>query len=409
MSRYFFRQLCLGLFFELSGINYCNERFIEKGDELYALGMILFMGLIGSLIGGFTNFIAIKMLFRPFEPKFLFGKQLPFTPGLIPKRRNELSLKIGEMVTHHLLTPEVFKEKLMTPQTEQLLKRMLNKQVQDLKEGQYSIDDFAQRFNIDITNVAESKVHNKVDQLLQEKIETYQSESIEALLPQGLKDKIDSKVEGAPELIIEKLRAYVNSESGYNDIMQMIDRFFMEKGRLVSMIQMFMTQEMIAERVIKEANALSEEPKIRSIIETELKKEYARIMAMTPESLVAAQDITRFKEELNSNIVRAMHIDHYMKKPLYTLVPQAFQYVEAEGGDRLIHYVMTKTADNIAVILEKIHIAEIIKDQIDNFELSFLEKLVIEISSKELKLITLLGFLLGGIIGVFQGIIAIFV
>ncbi|QIH76535.1 DUF445 domain-containing protein [Macrococcoides canis] len=376
---------------------------------MYALGMILFMGLIGSLIGGFTNFIAIKMLFRPFEPKFLFGKQLPFTPGLIPKRRNELSLKIGEMVTHHLLTPEVFKEKLMTPQTEQLLKRMLNKQVQDLKEGQYSIDDFAQRFNIDITNVAESKVHNKVDQLLQEKIETYQSESIEALLPQGLKDKIDSKVEGAPELIIEKLRAYVNSESGYNDIMQMIDRFFMEKGRLVSMIQMFMTQEMIAERVIKEANALSEEPKIRSIIETELKKEYARIMAMTPESLVAAQDITRFKEELNSNIVRAMHIDHYMKTPLYTLVPQAFQYVEAEGGDRLIHYVMTKTADNIAVILEKIHIAEIIKDQIDNFELSFLEKLVIEISSKELKLITLLGFLLGGIIGVFQGIIAIFV
>ncbi|QTQ07621.1 DUF445 domain-containing protein [Macrococcoides canis] len=376
---------------------------------MYALGMILFMGLIGSLIGGFTNFIAIKMLFRPFEPKFLFGKQLPFTPGLIPKRRNELSLKIGEMVTHHLLTPEVFKEKLMTPQTEQLLKRMLNKQVQDLKEGQYSIDDFAQRFNIDITNVAESKVHNKVDQLLQEKIETYQSESIEALLPQGLKDMIDSKVEGAPELIIEKLRAYVNSESGYNDIMQMIDRFFMEKGRLVSMIQMFMTQEMIAERVIKEANALSEEPKIRSIIETELKKEYARIMAMTPESLVAAQDITRFKEELNSNIVRAMHIDHYMKTPLYTLVPQAFQYVEAEGGDRLIHYVMTKTADNIAVILEKIHIAEIIKDQIDNFELSFLEKLVIEISSKELKLITLLGFLLGGIIGVFQGIIAIFV
>ncbi|TDM23939.1 DUF445 domain-containing protein [Macrococcoides canis] len=376
---------------------------------MYALGMILFMGLIGSLIGGFTNFIAIKMLFRPFEPKFLFGKQLPFTPGLIPKRRNELSLKIGEMVTHHLLTPEVFKEKLMTPQTEQLLKRMLNKQVQDLKEGQYSIDDFAQRFNIDITNVAESKVHNKVDQLLQEKIETYQSESIEALLPQGLKDKIDSKVEEAPELIIEKLRAYVNSDSGYNDIMQMIDRFFMEKGRLVSMIQMFMTQEMIAERVIKEANALSEEPKIRSIIETEIKKEYARIMAMTPESLVAAQDITRFKEELNSNIVRAMHIDHYMKTPLYILVPQAFQYAEAEGGERLIHYVMTKTADNIAVILEKIHIAEIIKDQIDNFELSFLEKLVIEISSKELKLITLLGFLLGGIIGVFQGIIAIFV
>ncbi|WP_157820780.1 DUF445 family protein [Macrococcoides caseolyticum] len=376
---------------------------------MYVLGIILFMGFIGSLIGGFTNFIAIKMLFRPFEPKFLFGKQLPFTPGLIPKRRNELSLKIGEMVTHHLLTPEVFKEKLMTRQTEALLKSMLNKQVQALKEGQYSIDDFAQRFNIDITNVAEKKVHDKVDELLEEKIQMYQSQSIDALLPQDLKDKIDSKVEAAPAMIIEKLRAYVNSESGYNDIMQMIDRFFMEKGRFVSMIQMFMTQEMIADRVIKEANALSEEPKIRSIIEMELKKEYARIMAMTPEALVAAQDIAHFKGELNTNIVRAMHIDYYMKTPLYTLVPKVFHYIEAEGGDRLIHYIMTKTADNVAVILEKIRIAEIIKDQIDNFELSFLEQLVIEISNKELKLITMLGFLLGGIIGILQGIIAIFV
>lgn len=367
------------------------------------------MGFIGSLIGGFTNFIAIKMLFRPFEPKFLFGKQLPFTPGLIPKRRNELSLKIGEMVTNHLLTPEVFKEKLMTRQTEALLKSMLNKQVQALKEGQYSIDDFAQRFNIDITNVAEKKVRDKVNELLEEKIQMYQSQSIDALLPQDLKDKIDSKVEAAPTMIIEKLRAYVNSESGYNDIMQMIDRFFMEKGRFVSMIQMFMTQEMIADRVIKEANALSEEPKIRSIIETELKKEYARIMAMTPEALVAAQDIAHFKGELNTNIVRAMHIDYYMKTPLYTLVPKVFHYIEAEGGDRLIHYIMTKTADNVAVILEKIRIAEIIKDQIDNFELSFLEQLVIEISNKELKLITMLGFLLGGIIGILQGIIAIFV
>lgn len=54
-------------------------------------------------------------------------------------------------------------------------------------------------------------------------------------------------------------------------------------------------------------------------------------------------------------------------------------------------------------------LAELIKDQIDRFELSYLEKLVIEISNKELKLITLLGFVLGGIIGLLQGIIAIFV
>ena len=38
-----------------------------------------------------------------------------------------------------------------------------------------------------------------------------------------------------------------------------------------------------------------------------------------------------------------------------------------------------------------------------------IEKLIIEIANKELKLIMSLGFILGGIIGFFQGLVAIFV
>ncbi|UBH08150.1 DUF445 domain-containing protein [Macrococcus armenti] len=376
---------------------------------MYALGMVLFMGLIGALIGGFTNFIAIKMLFRPFEPKFLFGRQLPFTPGLIPKRRNELSLKIGEMVTHHLLTPEVFKEKLMTQQTKVLLKAMLNKQVHALKEGNYSAYDFAQRFNVDLSKVAHEQIESKIDTVLADKFDTYKHEQIEKLLPDNVLQKLNDKKSQASSLIIDKLKSYVNSESGYNDIMIMIDRFFMEKGRFVSMIQMFMTKEMIAERMIQEFNKLSDEPQIKTIIQNEINKEYDRLIQKTPASFIRDKDIESFKAELVSNIMRTLNIDYYTKTPLYTLAPSLFDYIEGDGGDRFIHYVMTKTSDNIAVILEKIHIAEIIKDQIDNFELSFLEQLVIEISNKELKLITLLGFVLGGIIGVFQGVIAIFV
>ena len=47
-----------------------------------------------------------KMLFRPHRPIY-FGKfQVPFTPGLIPKRRDELAVQLGKMVVEHLLTPE---------------------------------------------------------------------------------------------------------------------------------------------------------------------------------------------------------------------------------------------------------------------------------------------------------------
>lgn len=43
--------------------------------------------LVGALIGYCTNYIAIKMLFRPRKPVFVFGKKLPFTPGVIPKNQ----------------------------------------------------------------------------------------------------------------------------------------------------------------------------------------------------------------------------------------------------------------------------------------------------------------------------------
>ena len=43
------------------------------------------MMIIGAIIGGITNVIAIRMLFHPFKPYYIFKMRIPFTPGLIPK------------------------------------------------------------------------------------------------------------------------------------------------------------------------------------------------------------------------------------------------------------------------------------------------------------------------------------
>ena len=60
--------------------------------------------LIGAFIGYLTNKIAIKMLFRPLEPWYVFGLRVPMTPGVIPAKRHELAENIGVMVGEHLLT-----------------------------------------------------------------------------------------------------------------------------------------------------------------------------------------------------------------------------------------------------------------------------------------------------------------
>jgi uncharacterized membrane protein YheB (UPF0754 family) len=62
--------------------------------------------LIGALIGYVTNYIAVKMLFHPYKPIKIFGLTLPFTPGIIPKRKPRLAEAIGRAVGNRLFTED---------------------------------------------------------------------------------------------------------------------------------------------------------------------------------------------------------------------------------------------------------------------------------------------------------------
>lgn len=57
--------------------------------------------LIGAMIGWITNFIAVKMLFRPYkEINLIFFK----IQGLLPKRKNEIGIGIAEVVNNELVS-----------------------------------------------------------------------------------------------------------------------------------------------------------------------------------------------------------------------------------------------------------------------------------------------------------------
>jgi len=71
--------------------------------------------LIGAIIGYFTNWLAIKMLFRPLKPVYLGKFKLPFTPGILPRERARLTDSVGETVSRELLTAEVFRSRLVEP------------------------------------------------------------------------------------------------------------------------------------------------------------------------------------------------------------------------------------------------------------------------------------------------------
>lgn len=82
--------------------------------------------LIGALIGYVTNYIAIRMLFRPLHPWRLLGIRLPLTPGIIPAKRGELAQRMGKMVGSHLLTADDVRQALEKPVFHRELKGTVN-------------------------------------------------------------------------------------------------------------------------------------------------------------------------------------------------------------------------------------------------------------------------------------------
>lgn len=58
---------------------------------------------VGAFIGWLTNYVAIKMLFRPRAPWRILGLSLQ---GVMPKRQHDLALKIGEVVERELLNSQ---------------------------------------------------------------------------------------------------------------------------------------------------------------------------------------------------------------------------------------------------------------------------------------------------------------
>lgn len=78
--------------------------------------------LVGAVIGGVTNDVAIRMLFRPYAAWRIGGLRVPLTPGLIPRERQQIALAIAETFTEHVLDSDQVADLLLTDRVRAALK-----------------------------------------------------------------------------------------------------------------------------------------------------------------------------------------------------------------------------------------------------------------------------------------------
>lgn len=88
--------------------------------------------VVGAIIGLFTNYIAVKMLFRPYYPKRIGKWTLPFTPGIIPKRKSALASTVGKAVGNNLFTGEDIKNMLCSDETKKAVAEKICDAIYDM-------------------------------------------------------------------------------------------------------------------------------------------------------------------------------------------------------------------------------------------------------------------------------------
>lgn len=148
---------------------------------------------IGAMIGWITNFIAIKMLFRPYkEVNLIFFK----IQGLLPKRRNEIGNSIAEVVNNELVSVKDIISKISPEDIEKNIGLIVDRILESrLKE------EIVKNFPMAAFFLSDSMLE-KIKHIIKQSILDHKEEMIN-VFAEYLENKVDIK-----SIIVEKVNGF---------------------------------------------------------------------------------------------------------------------------------------------------------------------------------------------------------
>ena len=494
--------------------------------KIYIIG-----ALIGAVIGYITNWLAIKMLFRPREAKYIFGMKLPFTPGLIHKEKSRIANKVGETVGTHLLNSdslskalkddkikakfnEVAKEKInqiinSNSTLENSLKNTLGENYYALKGNMidniaktilesiqeeefknkvkfYIVDSIKERLNkepekiIDFINsnkfreviintLEEEKTRDIIGKALLKEVKTLGKEdlTIEEVIPENIKPYIEEYVKSQKDTFVDIIKNLLRDDevshkikSAINDNIPSIVSMFLSGdviyGKLVSLVDKSLSEEENKEYICDAALAFVHESmkkKVSDVINT-VGEEKLEVISdalgdKISKKINTEENIDSIIRKLNckissfnsyEEIIKVLFNDYenILIDNIDSMISQIVNNNQlASGISKIIEKLFDKflqnslndicynkqnlensimsILDNLyndfvenksAKVLEIVDISSIVEEQINAFEVDYAEEIIIGIANKELKAITWLGALLGGILGILSPLLS---
>lgn len=382
-------------------------------DWLYVLVMVAASGFIG----GITNHYAIKMLFHPRRSMYIGKWHVPFTPGLIPKRRDDIAKSLGNVVAEYLVTPEGIQEFLQRPSFQTQSEATLKRAFLQLADSRLTIREMVLRWipeerwellKVELADAGRA-ASGRALRLLWEKQELG-SRQLKEVVPGWTEENRSRWSEKAAELVISSLEDELLSSAGQKLLTKLAGELVDKTGGFLGAMAAIFVDE---DKVVRKLTPVL----LRTLHGQELRGQLT-VLIRDKLELFGEQQIDELLELMLEREPLEWLNDQLERLPMETWI-RSIEHMEAgqlitplrATADVWIPSITGKSIEIISRLLpvafQAVQLPSLVQEQVEKFPVERLEEIILSLSGKEFRAITWFGALMGGMIGLLQSLFII--
>jgi len=374
---------------------------------------------IAAFVGGLTNFYAIKMLFHPRNPVELLGRRVPFTPGLIPKRKSQIAEALGDVVASYLVTAEGLQELLedetfrdgakerLTAGIRSFLERDPDMTVRSLALDYWTEEEWRAKKTA-LAGFLRDLSRRGITYVWKER--GLAGQRLGELIPDWSDERVERLSASAEEMIVQALRQEIVSPRGQRMLRDMasgvVDR---AGGFLGALAGIFMDEDKTVQRLtpflIEQLGSDTVRGAIRGMIGRQIREAAGWTVEEAVSRAAGGQDPLQWLKIKAGTALRFEEWFGELEQDAIGRRLLRYEHVWTEWVKRGVDGGLGLLGRQMPAIVRALSLPKLVKQQVEKFPIERLEHIILSVSGKEFKAITWLGAVLGGIIGLIQSML----
>ncbi|PWJ42497.1 DUF445 domain-containing protein [Sediminitomix flava] len=152
---------------------------------------IYIIPFISAAIGWVTNYVAIKMLFRPRKAVYVLGYPVQ---GIFPKRKPTLAKRLGGIVARDLFSPEMIADKLDTPENRASLKKSILERIMEYIDEMVTQNGGGALLMMFGGDKIKDQIHERLETMLDEMIPQMMNSVTQKVEEVDIEDMVEKRV-----------------------------------------------------------------------------------------------------------------------------------------------------------------------------------------------------------------------